>query len=106
MPQARSKDSYNTSKYHVLDKLRKARKLEIIDLCRQLEISTKHYDRIKLDFRGNLSMNKLFSLASLLKYTPEQLLCALIRNKPVVGEIERMLSDDLNEVRDITNGLL
>ena len=106
MPQSRSKLSYNRSKYHVLDKLRKSRRLEIIDICRHLEIGRKHYDRIKEDFRANLSMNKFFMLASLLKLSPEQLLCVLIRNKPVEGETARMLSDDLTEVNDLIDGKL
>lgn len=102
----RSKDSYNTKRYHILDTLAKSCKLEPIDVYRYLGVSGMTYQRIKLDYRTNLSMNKLYMLSGLLGYTATELLYMLERSKILDIDSKVHLSDSTLKCDNTLNSYL
>lgn len=75
------KHSQTTIKHHVIKTLCKRANIEQAALCRLLGITPTQLARIKKDFVTNLSMNKLYKMASALGLSSIQLLYILERNK-------------------------
>jgi len=98
------KDSVNNSKIkHPLELLLIRHNLKVIDVCRIMQMSSKHWQRIKKNYVAHLTINKLYLLSGAFGMKAHVLLYLLERNRLEQEKDKKAIEGDINTAIDSLN---